>query len=781
MVTGLGRQRGLEMFARWTDRIAAGEVPPAPPRPQGRERNLVLTMWDWGGPATFAHDELTTDKRNPDGQCLRPDLRRRLGERRLPDRRSARAHGAGDCGFRCSTRKCRPARRSRCRCRRRTGATSCIGTTRRSPTTRRWTARAACGCRRGSACPRTSRPSARRIRRPRWRRRRAASGRCSTSIPKTRQFKQVNICFDTHHVQFAADKDETLYGNGVFSGAIGWINTRILDETGDEAAAQGWCRAYHDIESGRQGRSRRRSADRRQRHLQRHPASERRQRLGRRARPDAGQDPPHRSQDLRRRGLRAAVRSGGRRRRLHAARHRRRLERRDLDGAGQQRPPRQLRSPQVQGPLQGPAADGRAALPRRLDAASGARARDSRTCAATWPWTSSTTTSSTAYNTFGLGDNVPFANGTNSDSLLALQPDGTLAGAAGAVSARVLLARHGRPHRRSEGGLEGARASTRTTDRTPTGTSRAASARAARSSSSSSGRIRWRSSRHACTHRLRTHRPRAGDRRAVGSALAHVDLAGGWGQRFHEDLPERGAGPDIGDYLGLPINDAARLRADSWDAGKWTMPERQCEPHPADYAPRGPASMRICEHGRSRVAGRDLVAHDDDVDAAAPHDLHGRARPSVGLRAAHWQGFSTGEWEGDMLKVTTTHLKEGWLRRNGVPRSEKATLIEYFIRHGEYLTLVTVVKDPGLSHRGVRAHVELGGRSRIPAQPVLLHSDASRSSARATRCRTTCPATNQYLTSSRTKHGLPSRGGARRRPRRCIPDFWPRCAQHGAR
>ena len=77
------------------------------------------------------------------------------------------------------------------------------------------------------------------------------------------------------------------------------------------------------------------------------------------------------------------------------------------------------------------------------------------------------------------------------------------------------------------------------------------------------------------------------------TALAHVELAGGWGQRFHEDLPERGAGPEIGDYLGLPINDAARLRADSWDAGKWTMLERQCEPHPADYAPRGPASMRI--------------------------------------------------------------------------------------------------------------------------------------------------------------------------------------------
>ena len=46
--------------------------PPAPPRPQGLERNLVLTMWDWGGPATFAHDELTTDKRNPTANAYGP-------------------------------------------------------------------------------------------------------------------------------------------------------------------------------------------------------------------------------------------------------------------------------------------------------------------------------------------------------------------------------------------------------------------------------------------------------------------------------------------------------------------------------------------------------------------------------------------------------------------------------------------------------------------------------------------------------------------------------------
>ncbi|HWN37782.1 MAG TPA: carboxypeptidase-like regulatory domain-containing protein, partial [Gammaproteobacteria bacterium] len=56
-INGLGRRAALTMYADWTDRIAAGEVPPMPPRPQGIERNLVLTLWEWGGPATFAHDE----------------------------------------------------------------------------------------------------------------------------------------------------------------------------------------------------------------------------------------------------------------------------------------------------------------------------------------------------------------------------------------------------------------------------------------------------------------------------------------------------------------------------------------------------------------------------------------------------------------------------------------------------------------------------------------------------------------------------------------------------
>ena len=61
----LGTSRALEMFADWTDRIAAGEVPPVPPRPQGEERNVVITQWDWADPTAYLHDQASTDKRDP--------------------------------------------------------------------------------------------------------------------------------------------------------------------------------------------------------------------------------------------------------------------------------------------------------------------------------------------------------------------------------------------------------------------------------------------------------------------------------------------------------------------------------------------------------------------------------------------------------------------------------------------------------------------------------------------------------------------------------------------
>ena len=64
-----------------------------------------------------------------------------------------------------------------------------------------------------------------------------------------------------------------------------------------------------------------------------------------------------------------------------------------------------------------------------------------------------------------------------------------------------------------------------------------------------------------------------------------MELSGEWAARMHEDNPERGGGPEVGEYQGLPINEAARVRADSWSASLWTVPEHQCIPHPADYGP----------------------------------------------------------------------------------------------------------------------------------------------------------------------------------------------------
>src|SRR5262245_14273743 len=67
--------------------------------------------------------------------------------------------------------------------------------------------------------------------------------------------------------------------------------------------------------------------------------------------------------------------------------------------------------------------------------------------------------------------------------------------------------------------------------------------------------------------------------------LAQVDLSGSWATRQHEESLERGGGPEIGEYQGIPINEADRFRAEAWTASLWTVPEHQCIPHPSDYGP----------------------------------------------------------------------------------------------------------------------------------------------------------------------------------------------------
>src|SRR5579872_1790516 len=180
----------------------------------------------------------------------------------------------------------------------------------------------------------------------------------------------------------------------------------------------------------------------------------------------------------------------------------------------------------------------------------------------------------------------------------------------------------------------------------------------------------------------------------VRPVSAQEDPTGEWDNRFHEDEPERIPGPEIGDYLGLPINDDARLRGDTWEATLLELPENQCRPHPSDYAWRGPAMLRIWQEVDRNT--QDVIAYHTHISWQAPEQtiwMDGRPHPPD--YAAHtWQGFSTGKWEGDILAIVTDHLKEGWIRRNGIPRSDKATVSTHLLRHGDYLTVAVVIYDP---------------------------------------------------------------------------------------
>ncbi len=175
-------------------------------------------------------------------------------------------------------------------------------------------------------------------------------------------------------------------------------------------------------------------------------------------------------------------------------------------------------------------------------------------------------------------------------------------------------------------------------------------------------------------------------------ALAQVELSGEWSTRQHEDSLERMPGPDIGEYVGIPLTPAARKAGDSWDPDLLTLPEHQCIPHPSDYGPSF-SNLRIWKEVDPLT--QKVIAWHTMMQWMAPlRTIWMDGRPHPPEYAGHtWQGFSTGKWEGNILTVETTHLKKAWIRRNGIPRSDMATSIERFIRHGDVLTWVTIVND----------------------------------------------------------------------------------------
>lgn len=179
----------------------------------------------------------------------------------------------------------------------------------------------------------------------------------------------------------------------------------------------------------------------------------------------------------------------------------------------------------------------------------------------------------------------------------------------------------------------------------------------------------------------------------AGPAFGQVNLAGQWTGQYHEDEPDRLPGPELGDYGGLPITDANRARAQAWSASILSLPHYQCRVHPVDYASSF-AQIRVWE-----------TVDPDTQELIAIHVQHfawgtvrtiwmdGREHPPE--YAQHTaMGFSTGEFVGQTLRVETTHLKEGWLRRNGVARSWNATVTEHFTRHDNILTWSVYIDDP---------------------------------------------------------------------------------------
>ena len=177
-------------------------------------------------------------------------------------------------------------------------------------------------------------------------------------------------------------------------------------------------------------------------------------------------------------------------------------------------------------------------------------------------------------------------------------------------------------------------------------------------------------------------------------AAAQISLVGDWVGRYHEDNQDRIPGPDLGDYTGLPVNDAARRYADSWDPSRVSLLEHQCEPYVSPHIYRGPLQFRISEEHNPDT--QELIAIKQYLGTYQQWRtiwLDGRPHPPD--YAPHtWMGFSTGEWHADILTVTTTHIKAEFFRRSGIPSSDETTLVEHYVRHGNVLSHVMIATDP---------------------------------------------------------------------------------------
>jgi len=188
-------------------------------------------------------------------------------------------------------------------------------------------------------------------------------------------------------------------------------------------------------------------------------------------------------------------------------------------------------------------------------------------------------------------------------------------------------------------------------------------------------------------------------------AAAGIDLTGTWVPVISEDWRYRMVTPKKGDYTSVPINAAGKSIADGWDPAKDDATGEQCRAYGAAAVMRLPGRIRI------RWDADDTLRVETEAGTQA-RLFHFSGRVAAGT-VASWQGYSVAQWvyagsrgrpapgapRRGYLKVVTTNLKPGYLRKNGVPYSADTILTEYYNRIDEpngdsWLIVTTMVDDP---------------------------------------------------------------------------------------
>jgi glyoxylase-like metal-dependent hydrolase (beta-lactamase superfamily II) len=188
--------------------------------------------------------------------------------------------------------------------------------------------------------------------------------------------------------------------------------------------------------------------------------------------------------------------------------------------------------------------------------------------------------------------------------------------------------------------------------------------------------------------------PSPGIGNPLGPMVSGMDFSGSYRWLNHQDAGLFTAAGDIADWGGMPLNDAARLYALSWSASRQTVKQQQCMGYVPPYTWMSPGNHRIWEE-RDPFTQRLVAIHYWGQIAQVDRTIYMDGRPHPPAYAPHtFAGFSTGKFEGNVLTITTTHIKRGWIRANGVPQSDAATVTEHLIRHGDIVTVFAVVDDP---------------------------------------------------------------------------------------